>query len=97
MLLDQETANAASDVFWSIVADAFKYSNENDSSSAIPQDRSLNDFFVDQLEEKEVEEADRKMILQMAQLWGAFIGDPIERQSLKYFWLEECLDGGEPR
>jgi len=96
MLLDQESANAASDVFWSIVADAFKYSNENDASSAIPPDRSLKDFFVDELEEKEVEEADRKIILQIAQLWGAFIGDPIERQSLKYFWLEECIDGGKP-
>lgn len=95
-LLEPEVANAASDVFWSIVADAFKYSNENDSSFAIPPDRSLKDFFVDELEAKQLGDADKKVVLQMAELWGAFIGDPIERQSLKYFWLEECIDGGKP-
>lgn len=96
MLLDEHRANEASDVFWGVVADAFKYSNENDSSSEIPPDRSLKDFFVEKLEEKELEEADKKIVLQMAQMWGAFIGDPLERQSLKYFWLEECIDGGKP-
>ncbi|KAK4078871.1 hypothetical protein Purlil1_11809 [Purpureocillium lilacinum] len=26
-------------------------------------------------------------------MWGSFIGDCWEEQSLKWFWLEECLDG----
>jgi predicted NAD/FAD-dependent oxidoreductase len=26
-------------------------------------------------------------------MWGAFVGSPIQRQSLKFFWLEECIDG----
>lgn len=95
-ILDPGVANAASDVFWGMVADAFKYSNENDSSSAILPDRSLKDFFVEGLEEKGLGEADKKVVLQMAELWGAFIGDPVDRQSLKYFWLEECIDGGKP-
>jgi hypothetical protein len=25
--------------------------------------------------------------------WGAFIGSPFDRQSLKYFWLEQTIDG----
>lgn len=29
----------------------------------------------------------------MAEMWGSFIGSPITSQSLKFFWLEECIDG----
>lgn len=89
--MDQKTAKLASDIFWVIVTDAFKFSN---SVSSIPPNRSLHDFFIEKLDEKELSRSEKSIVLQMAQLWGAFIGDPIERQSLKYFWLEECIDGG---
>ena len=26
-------------------------------------------------------------------MWGAFVGSPVSSQSLKYFWLEECIEG----
>jgi predicted NAD/FAD-dependent oxidoreductase len=26
-------------------------------------------------------------------MWGAFVGSPIQTQSLRFFWLEECIDG----
>jgi len=29
-------------------------------------------------------------------MWGDFVGEPIEKQSMKYFWLEECIEGGKP-
>jgi hypothetical protein len=29
----------------------------------------------------------------MADMWGAFIGGTTSQQSLKFLWLEECLDG----
>ncbi|KAK5150390.1 hypothetical protein LTR16_012680, partial [Cryomyces antarcticus] len=29
----------------------------------------------------------------MAEMWGAFVGTSIQRQSLKFFWLEECIEG----
>jgi hypothetical protein len=35
----------------------------------------------------------RETVLQMASLWGAYIGSTTERQSLRFLWLEECLDG----
>ncbi|KAK6841752.1 hypothetical protein PG987_002612 [Apiospora arundinis] len=35
----------------------------------------------------------RQFIFQLAEMWGAFIGSPITSQSLKFFWLEECIDG----
>ncbi|KAI9678030.1 MAG: hypothetical protein M1817_005974 [Caeruleum heppii] len=35
----------------------------------------------------------KDQLLWMAEMWGAFVGDPVQRQSLKYFWLEECIEG----
>lgn len=26
-------------------------------------------------------------------MWGDFVGEPIEKQSLRFFWLEECIEG----
>jgi hypothetical protein len=47
------------------------------------------------MKERGLEGEERKLVMQVGEMWGAFIGDPWERQSLKYFWLEEWLDGGE--
>jgi len=35
-----------------------------------------------------------KILLQMAEIWGGFVGSPVTRQSLKFLWLEECVTGG---
>ena len=29
-------------------------------------------------------------------MWGAYVGSPVERQSLKFFFLEECIEGENP-
>ena len=92
-LLNNEKANKISELVWGIISDAFKYSNE--SSSSIPPNRSLKDFFIHQIGEKDPSDVDKELILQMAEMWGAFVGSPWEGQSLKYFWLEECIDGGK--
>lgn len=81
---------------WSIIVQAFKYSSEN--TAAIDPDLSLHDFFADQVKEvfpSADQERQRKTVLQMAELWGGFVGSPVTRQSLKFFWLEECVNGGE--
>jgi hypothetical protein len=89
------------EVVWTIIEQAMKHSNEE--SAAIPAEKSLYNFFEEQVEKKfpiyyegnEDAEAKRKRqtILQMAEMWGAFVGSPIQTQSLKFFWLEECIDG----
>jgi hypothetical protein len=38
--------------------------------------------------------SDMEVMLDMANMWGAFVGSPIQKQSLKFFFLEECIDGG---
>ena len=90
-VMEDEKAKKLAAIVWGIIADAFKYSNESES---IPPDRSLRDFFVEQLEQKDLTEAEKKTVLQMGEMWGAFVGAPYESQSLKFFWLEECIDGG---
>jgi hypothetical protein len=81
-------------VMWKIIAQAFKHSALN--SATIDPNESLKDFFEQKIQEEfpEGEEEKRKILMQMVELWGSFVGSPVDRQSLKFFWLEECIDGG---
>lgn len=93
-----EEGEQYSSLMWDIVQDAFKHSNK--SSSEINEKESLYDFFRTRVAEKipateEGYKRKRDIVLQMSAMWGAFVGSPISRQSLKFFWLEECIDGGE--
>ena len=82
-----------SNIVWSIISDAFKYSN--DFSGTIPPEESLLDFFKTKIKEQGLDARSSKFVLQMARMWGDFVGEPIEKQSLKFFWLEECIEGGQ--
>jgi UDP-galactopyranose mutase len=82
---------------WGIISDAFKLSNEQ--SSEIPPEKSLYDYFEERVvdmfpEDEQQYELKRKMLLQMCEVWGTFVGGVVERQSLKFFWLEETIEGG---
>ncbi|KAI0134522.1 flavin-containing amine oxidoreductase [Xylariales sp. AK1849] len=85
-----------SSIMWDIIQEAFAHSNKN--SATISPDESLWDFFKKEVirripESKPDFEKKREFVFQMAETWGAFIGSPIFNQSLKFFWLEECIDG----
>lgn len=87
---------AYSTMMWDIVQAAFRHSNKH--SADIDPGESLLDFFRAKLRETIPETTEgwrrkRDIVLQMADLWGAFVGSPVEQQSLKFFWLEECIDG----
>lgn len=95
-LYDVDEGEKYSAMMWDIVQEAFKHSNRH--SAEIDPGESLLDFFKTKLvelipETTEGWERKRGIVLQMADLWGAFVGSPVERQSLKFFWLEECIDG----
>jgi predicted NAD/FAD-dependent oxidoreductase len=95
---DQDAAENTEHV-WTIIEQAMKLSNEE--SASIPAEKSLYDFFEEQVVKmfpsdtgKDGEAKKKRLtILQMAEMWGAFVGSPIQTQSLKFFWLEECIDG----
>lgn len=91
--MSSEEVSAGLDKVWSLIADAFKHSNEH--CLTIPSDLSLKDFFRERLLEESMDSEEQNRIMLLAETWGSFIGDPWEKQSLKWFWLEECLDGGE--
>lgn len=91
-LLEKQKATKHSQLVWDIIGNAFKYSNQE--SASIPQERSLMDYFLSSSKDQKLDEASSSLVLQMARIWGDYIGDPIEKQSLKYLWLEECIDGG---
>lgn len=83
-----------------LIGAAFTYSNEYNDS--IDPKRSLYDFFCEKVEtlfEKEpadIAQRKRKTLLQFASMWGCYIGSPVTRQSLRFFWLEEVIEGENP-
>ncbi|KAI1211664.1 FAD/NAD(P)-binding domain-containing protein [Annulohypoxylon truncatum] len=85
-----------STIMWDVVGAAFAYSNKY--SATISPDESLWDFFQKEVPKRipdteENFERKRNFVYQLADQWGAFVGSHIFTQSLKFFWLEECIDG----
>jgi len=78
-----------------MISDAFIYSEEN--TTIIDPVKSLYDYFVERLKdvipEGPTAERKRKIVMQMADLWGGFVGSPVTKQSLKFLWLEQCING----
>lgn len=84
------------EALWGIIVQAFKHSADN--KATIDPKESLHDFFQERVQEMfpAIEESrERKIMMQMTEMWGAFVGSPVQTQSLKFFWLEECIDGGK--
>ena len=91
-LIDADESTEYYGIMWGIIADAFEYSALY--SSSIPSEESLMDYFIIKVKENGLDDASSRIVLQMARGWGDFVGEPIEKQSLKFFWLEECIEGG---
>lgn len=92
-LLGMEDGQQCSELMWGIIEEAFKYSDQG--ADSIPQNQSLLDFFKVKLKEKNIPKAIAERVLEFCQSWGDYIGGDIDRQSLKYLWLEETIDGGK--
>lgn len=90
-LLDDALVTKLSEFMWTTIDEAFQYSNSHGED--IPPERCLYDFFKDKVEQSSYSQAEQQLCLDACQLWGAYVGDPIQRQSLKFFCLEECIDG----
>ncbi len=93
MPMTDQRALDGSTTLWRIFGDAFKKSNEKCSS--IEPNITLKDYVKERLLTSTLDEGLQHDILELAETWGAYNGDPFEKQSLKWVWLEECLDGGE--
>lgn len=97
VMFSQDEGEEYADIVWGIIQDAFAFSNT--SGTTIDSKQSLLDFFKKKVVERIPDsisnfEKQRRVVLQICEMWGAFVGSPISTQSLKYFWLEECIEGG---
>ncbi|KAL8718296.1 MAG: hypothetical protein Q9225_004547 [Loekoesia sp. 1 TL-2023] len=95
-LIAPSEANRALKQVWEILEEAIEHSKTR--SQEIDPAASLYGFFETQCDRafqcgkmtmREVE-----LVLGMSQMWGAYVGDRVELQSLKYFFLEDCIEGG---
>jgi len=90
-LISEQVVTKVSEFMWATIEEAFEHSNAHGDS--IPPERSLFDFFQEKVQQTKFSQTEKQMCLDACKLWGAYVGDPIERQSLKFFRLEECIDG----
>lgn len=89
-------ANKALSQVWDILEGAIEHSKN--CNEKLHPSASLYSFFqgwcdrafrCGDMTAREVE-----LVLGMSQMWGAYVGDRVELQSLKYFYLEDCIGGG---
>lgn len=93
MLLPDEKSNELSTILWDTIEEAFEYSEHN--LKLIPESASLYDYVADKVKEKLTDKTDdQKLVLSMSEMWGAYIGHPVTKQSLRFAWMEECCGGG---
>ena len=86
----EESAEMSS-TMWELIVNAFKYSDQN--TKDIEPKTSLYDYFKRELSKRDYSQSKLRNALNEARMWGPFIGEPITRQSLKFFFLEECIEG----
>lgn len=90
-MLESQKATQTSSIIWKTIDEAYEYSRR--LGTQIPADRSLFDFIRERVGVQQglsTEEKDE--CLEFSRVWGSYVGDAVERQSLRFFWLEECLD-----
>lgn len=85
-------SNMLSEEFWEVIMAAFKYSDEH-SAETDPK-TSLAEWIEKEWKKKFKDHAKIQDLVAESKLWGQFVGSPIEFQSLKFFFLEEGLEGG---
>ena len=68
--MEPTKAEELSELMWGIIADAFMYSS---ASNNISPNQSLRDYFVERISDKNLDQKDRRTLLQMSELWGGFI------------------------
>ncbi|KAJ5514054.1 hypothetical protein N7463_003606 [Penicillium fimorum] len=89
--INDEVSAKVQNFVWTTIAEAFKYSNHHGES--IPVERSLFDFFCDRVQKTTFSDEEKQLCLDACRIWGSYVGDQVDKQSLKFFRLEECVDG----
>ena len=98
--LPDEVTDRLSTLLWEIIEEAFNCSQKahDDSSEEavkIPAEQSLYDFISSKAKDLVSDERERSLLIQMSEMFGAYVGEPVWRQSLRFAWMEECCGGGK--
>lgn len=92
-LLSEEKSNELSTLLWKLIDEAFEYSAKH--GKEIPETESLYDFVAARAKEEFIDYEFAELLCQMSEMWGAYIGDSVSKQSLRFAWMEECCGGGK--
>jgi hypothetical protein len=92
-LLDEATTMKLAEWMWTTVDEGFEFSTKNKDS--IPSSMSLYDFCCNRLEKTDFTAEQKAACKEFSKFWGAYVGEPVERQSMKFFCLEECIEGSK--
>ncbi|KAL8691622.1 MAG: hypothetical protein Q9218_003197 [Villophora microphyllina] len=89
--VDRPEADKALKRVWQILEKAMEYSTKR--SQELSSSASLYDFFKDWCDRAiqcgDMTGREVELVLGMSRMWGAYVGDRVERQSLKFFYLED--------
>lgn len=92
-LLDQNLARELYDRVWDLLDQAAALSKQKHEE--IESAKTLMDYFRESVSELNVDANHARLMVLIVEMWGAFMGDEGENQSLKNLWLDEGLIGGE--
>jgi hypothetical protein len=96
-IIPENKSSELTENMWQMISDAMVYSSN--SGKDITKATSLKDYLMEKIktfyldDSTNTAEFDRQHLLYVCETWGAFVGSPIEQQSLKFFWMEECIEG----
>ncbi|KAI1410761.1 FAD/NAD(P)-binding domain-containing protein [Hypoxylon sp. FL1857] len=96
--LPDKKADRLSTLLWNIIEEAVKFSKaarDKSRGKSIPQEKSLYDFIKKKAAEKLPDKDEQRLLIQMSEMWGAYVGEPVWKQSLRFAWMEECCGGDE--
>ena len=88
--LESRKATQTASFVWKTIDEAYEYSRRH--GAGIAADRSLFDFIRERVVQQGLSVEDQTECLEFSRIWGSYVGDAVERQSLRFFWLEDCLD-----
>jgi Flavin containing amine oxidoreductase len=108
-LMPEDEVAAVSESMWELIGNAFKDSNSNSATIPASKslldfikehaDEQIREPFPIEYQAAQeggkgkVQMSKKELLLNLSEQWGSFVGGAVETQSLKFFWLEECLDG----
>ncbi|KAK4119249.1 FAD/NAD(P)-binding domain-containing protein [Parathielavia appendiculata] len=96
--LPDDLTERLSTTLWEIIEQAFEFSkaaHDRDGGQEIPINDSLQDFIRRKAHEVISDENERELLVHMSEMFGAYVGEPVWKQSLRFAWMEECCGGEE--